>query len=97
MGLHENAYLIRKLKGAVILICTISNRNDAPPNSLLNSTTSLHVKTMEGQGIGARFLTCSTSGEKGHVGAPRWGLGRVTRKSIIYMDWHKPNNKLVSA
>jgi hypothetical protein len=48
MGLHENAYLIRKLKGAVILTCTISNCNDAPPNSLLDSTASLNVKTIEG-------------------------------------------------
>jgi hypothetical protein len=38
----------------------------------------------------------SISGVEGCAGAPRWGLGRVTSKSIIHMDLHKPNNKLVS-
>jgi hypothetical protein len=32
-----------------------------------------------------------------HVGAPGWGLRRVTSKSITHMDIHKLNNKLVSA
>jgi hypothetical protein len=36
-------------------------------------------------------------GVEGHAGAPGWGLGRVTSGSIIHMDLHKPNNKLVSA
>jgi hypothetical protein len=39
----------------------------------------------------------NTSGVEGHVGAPRWGLGQVTSKSIIHTDLHKPNNKLVCA
>jgi hypothetical protein len=34
---------------------------------------------------------------EGRVGAPGWGLGRMTSKLIIHMDLHKPNNKLVSA
>jgi hypothetical protein len=41
---------------------------------------------MEEQGVGARSLISSTSEVKGHVGAPRWGLGRVT--NINYS--HRP-------
>jgi hypothetical protein len=33
----------------------------------------------------------------GHVEALRWGLGQVTNMSIIHMDLHKPNKKLVNA
>jgi len=55
------------------------------------------VKTAEGQRIEAHSLTHSTSGVDGCVGALGWGLGRVTSGSIIHMDLHKPNNKLVSA
>jgi hypothetical protein len=36
------------------------------------------MKTMEDQGIGARSLACNTLRVKGHVGAPGWGLGRMT-------------------
>jgi hypothetical protein len=36
-------------------------------------------------------------GVEGHVGAPGWGLGRLTSNSIIHTDLHKPNNELVSA
>jgi hypothetical protein len=32
-----------------------------------------------------------------HVGASEWGLKQVTSGSIIHIDLHKPNNKLVSA
>jgi len=52
---------------------------------------------MEGQGVGAHSLVCSTLGVEGCVGALGWGLGRLTSRSIIHMDLHKPNNKLVSA
>jgi hypothetical protein len=55
------------------------------------------VKTMKGQGVGACFLAHSILGVEGHVGALGWELGGVTSKSIIHMDLHKPNNKLVSA
>jgi hypothetical protein len=33
---------------------------------------------------------------EGHAEALGWGLGRVISKSIIHIDLHKPNNKLVS-
>jgi len=55
------------------------------------------VKTTEGQGIEPRSLACSTSGIAGCARALGWGLRRVTSGSIIHMDLHKPNNKLVSA
>jgi len=42
-------------------------------------------------------MICNISGVEGHVGAPGWGLRRVTSGSIIHTDLHKLNNKLVSA
>jgi hypothetical protein len=66
-----------------------------PLDSLMDSTTSLKVKTMEGERVGARSLVHITLGVEGHVGAPGWGLGKVTSKLITHIDLHKPN-KLVS-
>jgi hypothetical protein len=47
-------------------------RNDAPPSSLMDSTTSLKVKTMKGEGVGACSLARNTLGVEGHVGALGW-------------------------
>ncbi len=52
---------------------------------------------MEGQGVGAHSLVRSTLGVKGRVVASGWRLGRMISRSIIHMDLHKPNNKLVNA
>jgi hypothetical protein len=46
--------------------------------------------------VGVRFLTHNTFGVEGCVETSGWGLGRMTSKSIIHMDLHKPNNKLAS-
>jgi tRNA A-37 threonylcarbamoyl transferase component Bud32 len=54
------------------------------------------MKTTEGEGVEVRFLIRSTSRVEGHVRALGWGLGRLTSKSIIHTDLHKPNNKLGS-
>jgi len=54
------------------------------------------VKTAEGKGVGVRSLAHSTSKVKGHARASGWGLGRLANNSIIHIDLHKPNNKLVS-
>jgi hypothetical protein len=70
--------------------------NDTPPSSLMDSTTSLKVKTTE-RGVRVRYLVRNTSGVEGCVGALGCGLGILTRKSITHTDLHKPNNKLVSA
>jgi hypothetical protein len=43
------------------------------------------VKTIE---VGACSMACSTLGIKGHAGAPGWGLGKVTSKSITHTDMH---------
>jgi len=43
-----------------------------------------------------RSLVCSVLGVEGCVGVSGWGLGRLTSKSIIHMDLHKPINKLVN-
>jgi len=41
---------------------------DAPPNSLMDSTASPKVKTMEGVGVGVRSLVHNTSGVEGRAG-----------------------------
>jgi hypothetical protein len=70
---------------------------DAPSSSLMDSTISPKVTSMEGKGVGARFLAHNISGVEGRVGTSRWGLKILTSKSITYTDLHKPNNKLVNA
>jgi hypothetical protein len=49
------------------------------------------------EGVRVCSLARNTLGVNGHAGAPGWGLGRMTSKSIIHTDLHKPNNKLVNA
>jgi hypothetical protein len=70
---------------------------DAPPDSLMDSIANPKVKTMKGEEIGVCSLACNTLGVEGHVNVLGWGLGKVTSKSIIHTNLHKPNNKLVSA
>jgi hypothetical protein len=55
------------------------------------------VKTIKAQGVGVRSFACSTLGVEGHAKRLGWGLGRMISESIIHMNLHKPNNKLVSA
>jgi hypothetical protein len=62
----------------------------------MDSTTNPKVKTTKGEGVGVRFLTRSTSRLEGCAGAPGWGPGRMTSRSIIHTNLHKPNNKLVN-
>jgi len=50
----------------------ISTCFDTPPNSLVDSTTSLNVKTMKGYGVGARFLACNTLGVEECARASGW-------------------------
>jgi hypothetical protein len=69
---------------------------DAPPSFLMDSTGSLKVKITHKK-VGVRPLARNTSRVKGCVGAPGWGIGRLTSNLIIHMDLHEPNNKLVSA
>jgi hypothetical protein len=61
----------------------------------MDSTISSQMKT-EGEGIGAHSLAYNTSKVEGHVGAPEWGLGRLTSKSITHIDLHNLNKKLVN-
>jgi hypothetical protein len=70
---------------------------DAPPSSLLDSIMNLKVNTLEGEGVGAHSLACSTLGVEGCAGAPGWGLGRLKKNLITHTYLHKPNNELVSA
>jgi hypothetical protein len=72
------------------------NLNDTPPSSLMDSTTSPKVTTTGG-GVKAHSLAHRTLEVKGRARALGWGLGRLTSKSIIHMDMHKPNNKFISA
>jgi hypothetical protein len=45
---------------------------DAPPNSLMDLTTSLKVKIMEGEVVRTHSFTHNTSGIKGRAGALKW-------------------------
>ncbi len=63
----------------------------------LKSTTSPKVKIMKGEGVAVHSLVCNTLGVEGRARALGQGLGRMTSKSIIHTDLHKPNNKLVSS
>jgi hypothetical protein len=63
----------------------------------MDSTVSPKMKTMEREKIRVCFLVCNTSREEAHAGVLGWGLERLTNKSIIHTDLHKPNNNLVSA
>jgi hypothetical protein len=63
----------------------------------MDSTVSPKVKTMEEKKVGTRSLAYNTSGVERCVGVLGWGLGQVTIGSIIHIDLHKPNNKLVNA
>jgi len=63
----------------------------------MDSTLSLKVKTMKREQVGVRSLARNTLGVEGCVGAPRWGIARLTSNSITHVDLHKPNNKLVNA
>jgi hypothetical protein len=55
------------------------------------------VKTVEGKGIEVCSLARNTSGIEGCAGVPGRRLWQVISESIIHMDLHKPNNKLVNA
>jgi hypothetical protein len=46
---------------------------------------------------GRTFLDSQHFGGGGRAKTSRWGLRQVTSRSIIHMDLHIPNNKLVSA
>jgi hypothetical protein len=63
----------------------------------MDSTASPKVKIVEEEKVGAHSLVHNTSGVKGCAGILGSGLGKLISKSIIHMDLHKPNNKLVNA
>jgi hypothetical protein len=54
------------------------------------------VETVEERGVGVCSLVCSTLGVEGRARALGWGLGWATSGSIIHMNLHKLDNKLVS-
>jgi hypothetical protein len=66
------------------------------PTLLERSNANPKMKKTK-EGVGVHFLACGTSWVEGRVEALRWGLGQVTSGSIIHIDLHNPNNKLVSA
>jgi hypothetical protein len=54
---------------------------------LLDSTISLKVKTMEGEGVGVCSLACNILGVEGCVRTLGWGLRRL-KKQLNYS--HRP-------
>ncbi len=67
----------------------------APSHSLNDLNANLKVEITK-EGIKIRSLTCNISKVERCVGALGWGIGRVTSGSIIFMNLHKSNNKLVN-
>jgi len=55
------------------------------------------MKIVEKERVGTCSLVHNILKVKRHVRAPGWGLKRMKNGSIIHMDLHKPNNKLVNA
>jgi hypothetical protein len=45
---------------------------DAPPNSLMDITTSINLKIAKGKGVGSCSLVRSTLGVEGRARAPGW-------------------------
>jgi hypothetical protein len=84
-------------KGFLFCKLHVNYTIDAFPNSLMDSTTNPNVKITEGERVEVHSLICNTSRVERCARAPGWGFGWVTNWSIIHMDLHKPNNKLVSA
>ncbi len=80
-----------------LILPPLKDMDDAPPSSLMDSTMNPKVKTLEGEGVGARSIACSTSGVEGRAEALRWDYEDWQNNSITRTDLHKPNNKLVSA
>jgi hypothetical protein len=60
--MQEQAYLV--------IESTYEGGNDAPPSSLMDSTTNPKMKTTEGEGVEARSLACNTSGYSGMLELP---------------------------
>jgi hypothetical protein len=56
---------------------------DAPPNSSIYSTTSLKVKKVKGQGVGACSLARNISGVEGAC----WSFGMGTRMSDKWVNY----------
>jgi hypothetical protein len=68
----------------------------APPHSLKDSNASPKMKTTK-EIVGVHSLVCNISKVEGCARALGWGLGKMTSGSIIHIDLHKPNTKLVNA
>jgi hypothetical protein len=85
------------LKMFIIILQLFHLRFDAPPTSLMDSTAIPKMKIAEGERVGVCSLVRITLKVEGRARASGWELWRLTSKSIIHTDMHKPNNKLVSA
>jgi hypothetical protein len=62
-----------------------SVKGDAPLSSMMDSTISPKVMRMEGEGIGACSLACSTLGVERCVKAPRWS--RKLHQASQFFTW----------
>jgi len=64
---------------------------------LKDSNVSPKVETIKENGVGERSLVCNTSKVEGCARASGWGLRQMINGSVIHMNMHKLNNKLVNA
>jgi hypothetical protein len=77
---------------------SLANMGDAPPNSLIDSTSSPKVKNNKRIRSWGTFLNLQHFGGRRACWSSRMGiLGRMTSRSIIHTDLQKPNNKFINA
>jgi hypothetical protein len=74
MCVNMSLHMINKVahKFPYAFITWLPKLIDTPSSSLMDSTTSPKLKTMEGERVGARSLARSTLGVEGRVGASGW-------------------------
>ncbi len=68
MGVEVTTYNGTYGDGVKASVVANGTRTDAPSSSLMGSIVNPKVKTMKGEGVGARSLACNTFGVKGRVG-----------------------------
>ncbi len=83
---HGHPLVIRKY---------LENIFDPPSNSLKDFNASPKLKTTKKKKLGHTNL--QHFGVRGCVGASGGGLWQMTSVSIIHINWHKLNNKLINA
>jgi hypothetical protein len=76
-----------------MVIVLFPNHVDAPPNFLKDSNANIKMKTTKER---VRVRSQHFGGKRGMLELRDAGLRQITNESIIHINLHKPNNKLVN-